>query len=253
MSQHLRRTALVACGTAALLGLTACSSGAAHTSAAPASAAASSAASSAASPASSPSPTGGTAGLPNGNKLNALLLPASALPQNLKLDPSGTQSTGDGFNPPIAPSPVAPPKACDMLRQTNWTDSAGANYASFAQNDYTDDAQDMFAQDVSSYRGNDAITMMATLKQNLTACHTFPTTVNGQTYTETVTLKPLTGLGDEAVEAVITSPNLDGGTTLVAARVGGIVVSTLDNDQRNTGTAGVALTETLVKNVAAAH
>jgi hypothetical protein len=249
MSHQLRRTALLVPVTAALLGLAACG---------PTSSSGSSAGSAAASaPASAsgtpiPGANAGTAGLPNGNKLNTMLLPASALPQTLRLDPSGTKSTGDGFNPPVSPSPVAAPKACDMLNQTNWSDAGGGSYASFAQNDYMDDSQDMFAQDVSAYRGNDAAAVMANLKQVLVSCHTFTTSVNGQNLTETTTLKPVSGLGDDALEAVITSPDLSGGVTLVAARVNNIVVSTLDNtvkDGEGAGSAGVALTKTLVQNV----
>ncbi|TQF04813.1 hypothetical protein E6W39_24535 [Kitasatospora acidiphila] len=94
---------------------------------------------------------------------------------------------------------------------------------------------------------------MANLKQAITKCHTFTITQGGQSYTATITPKPLPGVGDEALEAVITSPSFTGGSTLVAARVGNIVATTYDNDQNNTGTAGVALTKALVKNVPATH
>lgn len=257
MSQYLRRTALAACGTAALLGLTACSSGAANSSAAPASAASTSASAASSAGASSgtpiPGPAAGTDGLPTGTKLNGMLLPATAVPQKLRLDPSGSKTTGDGFNPPTSPSAAPASQVCNMLNGAGWINASGIGYASFAQNDYMDDAQDMFAQELDAFRGNDAATAMANLKQAITKCHTFTVAQSGQSYTATITLKPLPGVGDEALQAVITSPSFTGGSTLVAARVGNIVATTYDNDQNNTGTAGVALTETLVKNIPATH
>ncbi|MGW2375109.1 hypothetical protein [Kitasatospora sp. NPDC001683] len=257
MSQPLRRATLIACSATAVLGLAACGPESASTStsasAAPAAPSAAASAGTAASTTPAPGPAAGIAGLPNGNKLNAMLLPASALPQTLKLDPSGTKSTGDGFNPPISPSAVPATKACDMLNGTGWVNAAGINAASFAQNDYTDESQNLFAQELDAYRGNDAQTVMANLKKTLTACHTFTVAQNGQNYTATVALQSLPGVGDEALQAVITSPDWTGGSTLVAARVGSVVVTTYDNNQSNTGTAGVALTKTLVKNAASAH
>ncbi|MDH6109278.1 hypothetical protein P3T36_000050 [Kitasatospora sp. MAP12-15] len=247
MSQQSRRIALLACSATVMLGLTACSSGAAHPSAA------GSAAPPAAAGAPAKSPAAGTDGLPNGNKLNAMLLPAAAIPSQLKIDASGTRSTGDGFNPPLSPSAAPAGHVCDALNASNWVDAAGIASASFAQNDYTDDSQDMFAQELDAFRGNEAQAVMAGLKQVLTTCHTYTRVQNGQNYTVTVTLKSLPGVGDEAIQAVATSPDLDGGQTMVAARVGSVVVTTYDNDQNSTGTAGVALTEALVKNVTAAH
>ncbi|GAA5020730.1 hypothetical protein GCM10025734_75200 [Kitasatospora paranensis] len=182
-----------------------------------------------------------------------MLLPAAAIPHQLKLDPSGTRSTADGFNPPSSPSAVPAAKACDMLNGSAWVNVAGIGSASFAQNDYTDEAQDMFAQELDAYRGSDAKAVMAALKQALTSCHSFTTVQNGQKFPVTVVLKSLPGVGDEALQAVLTSPDWAGGSTMVAARVGSVVVTTFDNDQKSTGTAGVALTKALVKNVTAAH
>ena len=251
MSQQSRRIALLACSAAVILGLTACSSGAAHPSAAGSGAAASGAPSAAAAaPSKSASATDG---LPDGTKLNAMLLPAAALPSQLKIDPSGTRSTGDGFNPPLSPSAAPAGHECDALNGSGWAASAGISSASFAQNDYTDDSQDMFAQEADAFRGNDAQATMAGLKQVLTKCHTYSEVQNGQSYPVTVTLKSLPGVGDEAFQAVATSPDFTGGATMVAARVGSVVVMTYDNDQKSTGSAGVALTQALVKNVTAAH
>ncbi|WP_033355810.1 hypothetical protein [Kitasatospora aureofaciens] len=256
MSQLLRRATLIACSATAVLGLAACGPDNANpssTASAPTASAPTASAGAASSTASAPGPAASTAGLPDGNKLNALLLPATAMPPKFKLDPSGSQSTGDGAIPPASPSAVPADKACDMLNGTGWVNSAGIIAASFAKNNYVDEAQNMFAQELDAYRGNDAQTVMANLKKTLTACHTFTVTQDGQNFSATVTLQSLPGVGDEALQAVITSPEWTGGSTLVAARVGKVVVATYDNEQSNTGTAGVALTKTLVKNAASAH
>ncbi|WP_457029654.1 hypothetical protein [Kitasatospora sp. P5_F3] len=250
MSQLFRRTALLACSAGAILGLGACSPATAGHSDAQAAPSASAGGSSAAP---IPGPAAGTDGLPNGTKLNAMLLPAGALPQQLRLDPSGSRNTADGFNPPLSPSAVPAEKACDMLNGSDWVGVAGISSASFAQNDYMDDSQDMFAQELEAYRGKDAQTVMASLKQVLTACHTFTWEQNGQKFPVTVTLKSLPGVGDEAFQAVLTSPDWTGGSTAVAARIGSVVVTTFYNDQKSTGGAGVELTKALVKNVTAAH
>ncbi|MFJ9696780.1 hypothetical protein [Kitasatospora sp. NPDC101183] len=254
MPQTLRRATLIACSATAVLGLAACGPDNANSSsAAPAATSASAPASAAGSPAASASkPASSTAGLPNGTKLNAMLLPAAAIPQTLKLDAGGSKSTADGFNPPMSPTAVPAPKVCDVFNGTGWIGASGISAASFAQNNYVDESQDMFAQELDAFRGNDAQTVMADLKKAFTACHTYTVTQNGQHFTATVATQNLPGVGDEAIQATITSPDWTGGSTLVAARVGNIVVTTYDSDQRNTGTAGVALTKTLVKNVASA-
>ncbi|MDH6577318.1 hypothetical protein [Kitasatospora sp. MAP5-34] len=258
MSQQSRRIALIACSATVILGLTACSSGAAHPSAAgsgaPSGASSAAAGGPSKSPATSiPGPAAGTDGLPNGTKLNAMLLPATALPSQLRIDASGTRSTGDGFNPPLSPSAAPAGHVCDALNGSSWVNAAGIASASFAQNDYTDDSQDMFAQELDAFRGNDAQAVMAGLKRVLTTCHTFTMAQNGQNYPVTVTLKSLPGVGDEALQAVATSPDWAGGSTMVAVRVGSVVVTSYDNDQKSTGTVGVALTKALVKNVTTAH
>ncbi|GAA4881451.1 hypothetical protein [Kitasatospora terrestris] len=250
MSQLFRRTALLACTTGAILGLGACASGAAHD---PATKGASPAAATGSSASPIPGPAAGTDGLPNGDKLNAMLLQAAALPPTLRLDATGTKSTGNGFNPPLAPSAVPASEACTMLGGTAWIRVAGIEGASFAQNDYMDDSQNMFAQELNAFRGGDAQKAMAGLKQAVTGCHSFTEEQNGQKFAVTAALKDLPGVGDEAFQATLTSPDWTGGTTLVAARVGSVVVTTLYNDQKSTGAAGVDLTKALVKNVAAAH
>ena len=250
MSQHLHRTLLAAVCATTVLGLAACSS-ATQTSAVPAASTAASnapSATTATTPAAQPDPN---AGVSTGTKLASLLLPSGAVPKSLKADPSGSQNSGDVF---IEPSTAAVPtaKACDALGATNWITAAGIGSGSFAGNDFTDSYSDMFAQQIDAFRGSDAHTVIAHLKHVFAECATFKLVQSGTAYTVKLTTKSIPGLGDEAVQAVITSKSFSGGTTLVAARVGNRVVTTLYNDQNTTGSEGVTLTRHLVKNVAAA-
>lgn len=245
MSQHLRRSVLAGLCAAAALALTACSS-AAGTSTAPDGSATASGASATAASAT-------PAALLSGSKLDALLLPADAIPTQLKADPSGSQNTGDGFNPPVSPSSLSTSKACNLLTGTSWINTSGLSSASFAQNDYTSSSGEMFAQEIDAFRGTAAETVMSHLKKVFKECASFTMDVDGNPYAAKVTTKELSGVGDQALQAVVTSPSLRGGTTLVAVRTGSSVITTLYNDtDSGTGSAGVALTKSLAAKVATA-
>lgn len=256
MSAPLRRIALTALCATAALGLTACSSTSTSTSSG-STAGAAAAASSGTAGAASATPAGDSAATPsasappNGKKLNSLLLPASALPKGFSIDSAGTVNTGDGYNPASSPSAVSASKACDAIQGISWITSTGLSSLSFAQNDYSDSAQDLFGQEVDGYQGNEAKAVMTALRKVFTECANAKIKQNGTAYSAHTTHKTLSGLGDDAVEAVTTSPDLSGGTTLIAVRVGGLVVTTIYNDQKNTGSADLALTRRLVTKVSA--
>ena len=187
-----------------------------------------------------------------GTQLKALLLPGSAVPATLKADPSGSRDTGGVLAGPSA-APVSTAKACASLNSSGWISAAGIGGASFAQSDFADAPGNMFAQEIDDFPGSDAKTVMAHLKQVFADCGSFKVEQDGTTYTAKLVHKTLSGLGDEAVQGVVTSSSWDGGETLIAVRVGRHVVTTLYNDQKSTGSADVALTKSLVTRVAAAH
>jgi hypothetical protein len=255
MSAPLRRIALTALCATAALGLTACSSS--STSASSGSTAGAAAASSGSAGAASATPAGDSAATPSasapptGKKLNSLLLPASALPKGFSIDSASTVNTGDGYNPASSPSAVSASKACDAIQGTGWITSTGLSAPSFAQDDYTDSAQDLFGQEVDGYQGSDAKAAMTALRKVFTECANSKIKQNGTAYSARTTHKNLTGLGDDAVEAVTTSPDLTGALTLIAVRVGNLVVTTIYNDQKETGSADLVLTRRLVANVTA--
>lgn len=239
MPQHLRHVILGSLCAMAVVGLAACSSATTSDSAAAPSTSAT---------AKGAAPADPNAGLPTGTKLATMLLPAGAMPSALKLDAADSRNTGSVFAAPSTAT-VSQSQACAALGATSWVSATGIESGSFAQNDYDDSYNDMFAQEVDAFRGNDATTVMADVQHIFTECKTFKTTQSGSSYPENLSWKALPGVGDQAVQAVITSPDLDGGTTLVAVRVGNLVATTLYNDQNTTGSAGVALTERLAKNL----
>lgn len=197
-------------------------------------------------------PADPNAGLLTGTKLKTLLLPASALPKGFTKSSDGARDSGDSFGP-ASSATVAPDKACEMLMSTGWIQASGIESASFAQNDYADSYSNQFAQEIDTFRGSDAKTVMAHLSQVFTKCATFEDNSDQGKAAVKITSSPVTGLGDEAVKAVMTSPAWDGGETMVAARVGKTVVTTFySSSESDKGEAVMDLTKQLVSRVEAA-
>lgn len=238
MTTHLRRVATAALCAGAALALTACSPFGGSTATAGSSPAASSGS------AASSAPADPTAGLPDGTKLAAYLLPTSAVPK-LKANPKFVNNSGDTF---VQPSDEAfsKAKACDQLGQTNWMIAGGVGPAAFAGNDFSDSYGNEFYQELDAYEGARANQELAALQKVFAECKTFQAHDNGATYAMRLKLKTVPGLGDEAIEAVITSPDLTGGETLVAVRSGRIVITTMYNDQRTTGSEALTLARRLL-------
>lgn len=190
------------------------------------------------------------AGLLTGTKLATLLLPAGAMPGSLKPDPSGSVNTGATFNEPSAAA-VPASKACAALNGTSWINATGIGSGSFAEGDFTDSYNNLLGQEVDDFRGSNAQAVMANLRHVFAECATFQLNQGGKNYTQKLTTKTLPGVGDDTVEAVFTSPSFLGGTTLVASRVGNLVVTVTYADQGSTGGAAVGLAERIVKKAAA--
>ena len=240
MTKHLRRALVVALCAGAPLALTACSSSGGSTGAAGSSAVA----------APSSAPADPNAGLPNGSKLAGWLLPQTVVP-SLQADPSATRNSGTDFQEP-GTSAVAKPAACNDLDQTNWTSSTGIAESSSAAADFHNSYGTEFYEEVSAYQGSGATEELAALKKVFAECRTHKVTANGSPYTEHIKVTALSGLGDEAVEAVLSSPDYTGGETLVAIRTGKEVVGVLYNDQKSSGAKALTLARELLKKVPAA-
>jgi hypothetical protein len=242
MTTHLRRVAAAALCAGAALALTACSSsGGTATATGPAGSGASTAASASADP---------NAGLPNGAKLAGWLLPGSVTPA-LTADTSITRNSGNDYQQP-GTSTVAKSEACDDLDKTDWITSTGIAEQSFAAADFHDSYGTEFYEVLGAYQGTGATDEFAALKKVFAECKTHKVTGNGTTYTEHVKVTAISGLGDEAVEAVLTSPDYTGGETLVAIRTGKQLVGVMYNDQKTTGARALTLARQLLKKVPAA-
>jgi hypothetical protein len=63
-----------------------------------------------------------------------------------------------------------------------------------------------------------------------------------------------TGIGDEAISGVQSAPELYGGSTLVAVRVGSVIITlTVSSSGSDRGAAAVDYATGIAKNIAAAH
>jgi hypothetical protein len=240
MTTHFRRALAAALCAGAALALTACSSsgGSTVTAGSTSSAVATSSASAPADP---------NAGLPNGTKLSGWLLPASVVPK-LQADSKAGVNSGDMYVEP-SDKTVAKAQACDQLGRTDWMEAGGVGPASAAGNDFVDSYGNEYYQQLNAYQGARAAQEFAALKKVFTECKSFPTKVNGSTFTMHVKAKALPGLGDEAVEAVLASPDIQGGETLVLIRSGKLLVTTMYNDQSASGAQALTLARHLLKNV----
>jgi hypothetical protein len=189
-----------------------------------------------------------------GTQLEATLLPAGALPSGYAIDPSGERNSGDG-TPADASQPVSASKACSLLTGSSWVLAGGISSGSFAQNDYVNAAKTAeVAQEVDSFTGNDAQQAMAALWQAFGECAKFSDASQGASAAITMVSSRLPGVGDEAFDGVQKSPSYNGGTTLVAIRVGSSIVTVLYSSPGNDdGHAAIGYAEAIASKVKAAE
>lgn len=165
--------------------------------------------------------------IPTGTALKALLV--TGFPRSFAPVAAGTVDSGAGVQyPGIAPAPAKPD--CAKLGGTGFVAATAVRSIAFAQSDYADRRHNEVAQEITSYASVDAQVAMARLRDQLAACAAFPLTVGKVTGTLHVATAALPMLGDEALIARFTAREFLGGTTIIAARVGNTIVSTLYND-----------------------
>ncbi|GHB43592.1 hypothetical protein GCM10010347_11000 [Streptomyces cirratus] len=187
-------------------------------------------------------------GLLTGSQLKTALAPASFFATGFTADPESSRDTGDGYRPPAATE--VPTPDCTKLDKTAWTEITGITGVSFAQDAYVNkNSSEEFAQEIDVYRGTTATTVLDALGKISKGC---PKYTDGDTNAKVaVTEKPLAGVGDGAWAITLTSSAWQGGTTLVAARVGTAVVTVLASSSTDTGMPGATkLTKQLVTSLA---
>ncbi|RKT06085.1 hypothetical protein BX286_4123 [Streptomyces sp. 3211.6] len=195
-----------------------------------------------------PATDGPNKGLLTGTQLKAALAPASFFATGYTADPADARDTGPAYRKPVTAD--VPTPDCTLLGGTAWTNITGITGVSFAQNAYVNkNTSEEYAQEIDVYQGTTSTKVLGALGMLSKAC---PSYTDEQTHGKvTVTEKPLAGVGDGAWAITETSAAWDGGTTLVAARVGTSVVTVLvSSSGTDKGLAGATkLTNQLVGNL----
>ncbi|MFF4497430.1 hypothetical protein [Streptomyces sp. NPDC001546] len=194
-----------------------------------------------------PATDGPNKGLLTGTGLAPALAPASFFPAGYAVEVEGQRTSGPGYRKQEVVETPTPD--CTLLGGTSWTNITGITGVSFAQDNYVNkNTSEEYAQEIDVYQGATSTTVLGALGMLSKACPSF---TDEQTHGKvTVTEKPLPGVGDGAWAITETSPAWQGGTTLVAARVGSAVVTVLVSSSTDKGAAGATrLTTQLVGNL----
>jgi hypothetical protein len=172
------------------------------------------------------------------------------VPAGFTLNTKATGNSGTSLQAPAVAS-IAPKSKCGDLSATSFITTTGLTGVSFAQSDYIDKANNEISQELDAYRPGGSAEVMTRMRKVLAQCATFPLKAAGIAATERIKTSEIRGLGQDAVQAVVTAPQFYGGTTLIVARVGDNVVSAFYNDTSGSYDDGHLLTivRKLVANV----
>lgn len=160
-----------------------------------------------------------------GTKLNSRLLSARDLPPGFTLYAPGLRNTADGIQQDSS-SPVPASQVCARLTGTSWIDVGGISGATLAEREYDNKGRtETIGEEIDTFTGTDAQKVMSGLWTAFGHCKAFTQNYSGmQAQTTTVRAK-LADVGNQAIKAVETSPTFQGGTTLVAIRIGNAIVT----------------------------
>jgi hypothetical protein len=190
----------------------------------------------------------------DGNTLYTLLMSASAMPAGFRIDSSGTRNAGQSL-PQDTSQPVSASQACNLLVGTGWILVSGVVTSDFAENDYINASKTAeVSQEIDLFQAGDATKVMSRLWQVFGRCRSFSDQQNGSTEAISQTRARVAGVGDGAIKAVQTSPDFNGGNTLVAVRVGNAIVTCWESSPgSDDGVGALALAERIAKRVSAAQ
>jgi hypothetical protein len=176
------------------------------------------------------------------------------MPQGYRIDPSGTRNSGQSL-PQDTPQHVSASQACNLLTGTSWIVASGINSSDFAENDYLNASKtEEIAQEIDYFQPGDATKVMSRLWQAFGRCRSFTQQAAGTTAKTSLTRARLHRVGDGGIKAVELSPVFQGGTTLVAIRVGDVIVTCLDSSGgSDEGAAAVTLARRIIQRVRAAQ
>lgn len=189
----------------------------------------------------------------SGSQLAGILLPASSMPKGYKVNTSSTINSGSQL-PSDTARPIPASKLCETFTETAYIRAAGIQTGDFAQKDYINASQSgEIAEQIDIFTGTDAQKTMTKLWQDFGKCSSFSYHSNGTTVPNTLRRSRIPGEGDDAIKAVIMSPDFDGGGTLVAIRVGSQIITTLDTSSgSDMGSPAVGYAEQIAKRLQAA-
>ncbi|MFJ9706130.1 hypothetical protein [Streptomyces sp. NPDC101234] len=181
-------------------------------------------------------------GLFTGTQLKKALAPASAFPSGLTLESDGSADSGGQFLSPSSPKTGKPD--CTALESTSWIQVSGyKGGVSFAQNGYANKTEEV-DQEIDSFQGTTATDVMKALRTVAAECATY--TDSDEHATVKLTGSSTAGLGDEAYTMTLTSGHWENGTTLIASRSGGSVVTVLSTAGGDNGAASAKKVTTTI-------
>ncbi|MFJ9559719.1 hypothetical protein ACIRQQ_06720 [Streptomyces fuscichromogenes] len=181
-------------------------------------------------------------GLLTGTRLKKALAPASAFPAGLTLESDGSADSGGQFLSPAGRKAGKPD--CTRLETTSWIQVSGyKGGVSFAQNGYANKTEEV-DQEIDAFQGTTATDVLKALRTVAAECATYTDTDAHAKVKLTGT--STAGLGDEAYTMTLTSGSWENGTTLIAARSGGSVVTVLSTAGSDNGAASAKKVTTTI-------
>ena len=154
------------------------------------------------------------------------------------------------------PAGPAPTNAnCDVLETNAFITAAGRTGFSFAQLGFNNaEKNGTIAEEIDVYADSDAQTVMKRMAALFKLCKSYKVTYQGTKLTEHLVAGTPPGLGSDAIKAVVTSPAIDGGTTLVIARSGNTIVTTFySSPGSDKGAAALTMATSIMKKLRAAQ
>lgn len=189
----------------------------------------------------------------SGAQLAGILLPATSMPKGYKTG-SAARNTGSELPSDVA-QPMAASQVCQAFTESSYIRVVGIAAGDWAEGDYisADQSQEV-VEEIDTFTGTDSQKAMATLWQEFGKCSSFSYQTNGTTAPSTLTRSQLPGEGGDAIKAVIVSPVIEGGETLVALRMGSQIITILDSSSgKDLGSPAVGYAEQIAQRLRAAE
>ena len=164
-----------------------------------------------------------------GSQLVPVLLPKSVMPAGYSLITSATQDSGQAKPHDTTEQVPSGNNFCVVFASSYFLPAAGIQDSTYAQNGYRNSGDTAEVdQSIDVYTGDDAQAAMQKLWAAFGSCAKFTYTDQGTTLNSVLKRSTLTGIGDQAVEAV-TKSGIPGGVTLIAVRISNSIITIVDS------------------------